>query len=102
MKLELSFFYVRIFTSTNVEDEMDAVYRLLVIRPMMFWQEWLCARAKAYLLTHDASYRTLYIQTEVMRRREKLYSEGVSPTDVRIPDRWSIESKLPPMSWPYN
>lgn len=76
------------------------IWRAMVVRPMMTWQAWRCAQAKAYLLTHDVSYRMSYTGNEIVRRREKLYSEGVSPADSRIPDRWSIEGELPLMSWP--
>jgi hypothetical protein len=81
-------------------DVRRRLYRLLVIRPVMAWQEWRCIRARAYLLTHDISYRSSYTGMEIVRRREELYSKGVSPTDARIPDRWTIESELPKMKWP--
>jgi len=76
-------------------------YRLLVISPVFAWQEWKCARARAYLLTHDVSYRFSRAGIELIRQREELYKRGVSPDDPRIPNRLTIEQELPPMKWPH-
>lgn len=85
----------------NIKNLADDLWRLLVIRPVLNWQEWRCSRAKAYLLRHDVSYRSSYAGAEIVRRRQVLYDKGVSPADPRVPDRWSIEEELPSMCWPH-
>jgi hypothetical protein len=74
--------------------------RIFLVRPVLWWQEQRCAAAKAYLLTHDRHFRGQYIGNEIVRQREQLYAAGVSPDDPRVPDWWSVEKSLPPMSWP--
>lgn len=76
------------------------IYRL-VVRTVLAWQQWRCERARAYLLRHDFPYRSAHIGHEIVRRREELYSAGVSPSDPRVPDLWTLEAELPPMSWPH-
>ena len=75
-------------------------YYVFIIPLILNWQEWRCARARQYLLTHDERYRSIFIDSEVVRRREKLYREGVSPLDPRVPDIFSLEKELPPLKWP--
>ena len=79
----------------------DRLSRIIVARPVLRYQDWRCKRARAYLLTHDQSFREMIISKRVVRERERLYSEGVSPMDPRIPDRWTVDSELPPMAWPH-
>ena len=82
------------------EGSPEWLWRTLVVRTVLDWQAMRCAKARAYLLTHDRHYRSEYVGMEIVNRRNKLYGEGVSPADPRIPNRWSVEAELPPMSWP--
>jgi hypothetical protein len=79
----------------------NRLWRVLVIRPALAWQEWRCSRAKAYLLTHDLEYRSKYIGHEIVVRRNRLYGEGMSPDDPAVPDRWTIVNEIRPMAWPH-
>ena len=83
------------------ESLIERLWRAFVIRPVLMWQEVKCARAKAYLLKHDRSYRASYISNEVVLRRNELYDAGVSPDDPRIPTLGSVAEELPPLSWPH-
>ena len=83
------------------ESPLEYLWRVLVVRPVLSWQEWRCRRAKAYLLAHDDEYRSKYISNEIVRRRDILYSEGMSPDNPAIPDRWSVNDELRPMAWPH-
>ncbi len=83
----------------SVHNVLDALAEA-GIDAIMLWQEWRCKRARHYLLTHDHSYRDHHAGMEIARRRQRLYEMGVSPLDPVIPDRWSVEKDLPPMSWP--
>ncbi len=66
----------------------------------ILYQEWRCQRARKYLLSHDRHFRDQCVGLEIVRRRNILYRQGVSPMDPSIPDRSSIEHELPPMAWP--
>jgi hypothetical protein len=68
---------------------------------MLRWQAWRCARAKAYLLTHDYTYRINQVGLEVVRKRNLLYGQGVAPNDPSVPDQFTVEQTLPPMAWPH-
>ena len=82
------------------ENPLESLYRLLVIRTVLSWQAWRCRRARAYLLAHDDEYRSKHISHEIVKRRNVLYDQGVSPNDPAIPDHWSISEELRPMAWP--
>ena len=85
------------------EGLLESLWRTFVIRPVFWWQDMRCARAKAYLLTHDIGYRMQYAGLEVVRQREIWHQDEDStknPLDFSYPDQWSIEQDLPPMSWP--
>lgn len=82
------------------EGLLKKLWRIFVVRPAFAWQKWRCFRAHRYLLTHDDNYRSSYVSNEIVKRRQKLYAKGVSPADPSIPDLWSVEGELPPMSWP--
>jgi hypothetical protein len=73
----------------------------MILDVVILFQGWRCRRAKEYLLRHDRSYRNDYVGQEIVQRRNALYARGVSPLDPLIPDRWTIEEELPPMSWPH-
>ena len=78
----------------------ERLWRALIVRPVLWWQEAKCARAREYLLTHNDAYRFDHVSHEIVRRRNALYAKGVSPDDPSIPDRWKIDGQLPPMRWP--
>lgn len=82
------------------EGILKTLWRVFVIRPAFHWQDWRCYLAHRYLLTHDSGYRFGYVDNEIVRQRSRLYDNGVSPADPNLPDRWSVEDELPPMSWP--
>lgn len=77
------------------------VWRVLIVRPVLFWQEWRCEQARNYLLTHDSDYRSSYIGHEIVKRRNSLYGAGVPPDSPEIPSRPDVEDELPPMKWPH-
>jgi len=76
-------------------------WHVFVIRPVLKFQKWRCRRAREYLLTHDAEYREIHLDEEITRKRQMFYGAGGSPTEVYLPDRWTMEEELPPMSWPH-
>jgi hypothetical protein len=82
---------------TNV---LAKLYRAIIIRPIFAHQKWRCDRAKQYLLRHDRNYRSQYAGIEIVKRRDKLYSTGMSPIDPSLPDRYTLEDAMPPMAWP--
>ena len=78
-----------------------ALWYVLVIQTVFEFQAWRCRRAKAYLLTHDSEFRRHYAGSEIVRRRDRLYQQGVSPMDPQIRDIWTMEEEMPPMAWPH-
>lgn len=83
------------------ENVLKKLWRIFVIRPIFKWQELRCAACRQYLLTHDHDYRTIHVGLELVRRRDYLREQGVSPMDPQYPDRWDIEDELPRMKWPH-
>ena len=79
----------------------NSLWRVLVVRPVLYYQKWRCHKAHIYLLRHDRGYRQQYISHQVARERNQLYQNGVLPTDPLVPDQDSVAEKLPPMAWPY-
>ena len=80
---------------------VDHLWRVLVLRPVLAYQQWRCYKAHTYLLRHDRDYRQQYISHQVAKERQQLYQNGVLPTDPLVPDQDSVAEKLPPMAWPY-
>lgn len=80
---------------------LSKVWRVLVIRPVLRWQELRCLMARNYLLTHDRNYRSHYVSLELVHRRNSLYDSGVLPDSPKIPFRSDVEDELPPMKWPH-
>jgi hypothetical protein len=78
----------------------EELLRLFIIRPILSWRRWRCTRAKQYLLHNDPTYRRHYVEDEVVRRRNHLYNQGISPVDPSVPDSWSVSEELPPLRWP--